>query len=53
MTIDNVPCALCPKNVYLDEPHAVLEVEYRPNDKPPEQFVAHRDCISDFDEPEP
>lgn len=53
MTVTDVPCALCEERVYLDEPHVEIEVEYVPKDERPEQYVAHRQCIANWNEPVP
>lgn len=51
--VDNVPCALCDDRVHLDQPHVEIDVEYAPADERPEHYVAHRDCIVDWNEPKP
>jgi hypothetical protein len=51
--VDNVPCALCPDRVYLDEPHVRLTAEFRATAKRPREYVAHVDCVDELNEPEP
>ena len=53
MTVDNVPCAVCGHRVYLDEPHARLDVEFRASSRRPTQYVAHVGCVDSFEPPEP
>jgi hypothetical protein len=53
MTIDSVPCALCDERVHLDGPHVRLTLEYRATEDRYKDFVAHVECVDEFDEPEP